>query len=139
MLHIHVSIQVSWSLRQLTFFAEGEKRGHNGATKYNGDGNGELHVVHGDGVFLEEHWIVFKLLFEKRLVSDPPSVVEDVAPSEWVVAGGVRREQAVVLDESTRTEDKGDGPKEEGRKEGENVQMAHVQASRTTFALHVPV
>ena len=122
-------------MRPLTFFAEGEKHDHNGAAKHNGDGNGEFHVVHGDGVFLEELWVVFQLLFKKRLASDPPGVVEDVSPGEWVVAVGVRREQVVVLDESTRTEDKGESSKDEGGQESENAQSAHVQVCRTTFAL----
>jgi len=126
-------------LRLLTFFAEGEKRGHSGAAEHNDDGDGEFHVVHGDGVFLEELWVVFELLFEKRLASDPPGVVEDVPPGEWVVAVGVRREQAVVLDKSTRTEDKGESSKHEGGKEDENVQTAHVQVSRTTVVRPRPV
>lgn len=129
---MHISTQASWTLGQLTFFAEGEKRGHNGTAQHNGNGDGEFHVVHGDGVFLEELLVVFKLLFERRLASDPPGVVDNVTPGEWVVAVGVRREQAVVVDKSTRTEDKGESSKEEGGKEDENVQMAHVQVSRTT-------
>jgi hypothetical protein len=139
MLHMHVSIRVSRSLRQPTFFVEGEKSGHNSAAEHNDNGDGEFHVVHGDGVFLKELWVVFKLLFEQRLASDSPGVVEDVTPGEWVVAVGVWRKQAVVFDESTRTEDQGERSKEEGGKEDENAQMAHVQVSRTTQVVHVPV
>ena len=122
-------------MRLLTFFAEGKKRGHSGAAEHNGNGDGKFHVVHGDGVFLEELWVVFELLFEKRLASDPPGVVEDVPPGEWVVAVGVRREQVVVLNESTRTEDKGESSKHEGGKEDENVQPAHVQKSNNLCAV----
>lgn len=121
MLHIHINILVLCSLRLLTLFTKGKKRGHSGEAEHDGDNDGYFHVVHGDGVFLEELRVVFELLFERRLASDPPGVVEDVAPGEWVVAVGVWREQVVVLDKSTRTEDKGEKPKDEGGKKDEKA------------------
>ena len=125
---MHISILVLWSLRLLTLFTEGKKRGHSGAAEHDGNGDGDFHVIHGDGVFPEELWVVFELLFEKRLASDPPGVVEDVTPGEWVVAVGVWREEVVVLDKSPRTEEKGEKPKDEGGKKDEKAQTAHVQA-----------
>lgn len=124
---MRVSTLPSCPLRLLTLFIEGEKHRRSGEAEQNGNSDGEFHVIHGNGVSLEEVWVVFELLFERRLVSDPPGVVEDVTPGEWVVTVGVRREKVVVLDESTRTEDKGESSKDEGEKKGENVQMAHVQ------------